>query len=83
VIGWLTRRRHEDFLHSVSSTSLAPISSTPKHVTQGDKIRLVHQLLITSTLQGGLGITPGEGEWKRVSTIIPLQDEKVGFFPCL
>ncbi|KAJ9107054.1 hypothetical protein QFC19_002923 [Naganishia cerealis] len=56
------------------------MSSTPHHVTQGDKIRLVHQLLITSTLQGGLGITPGEGEWKRVSTIIPLQDEKVGVY---
>ncbi|KAJ9120048.1 hypothetical protein QFC22_002945 [Naganishia vaughanmartiniae] len=70
------REKHEDFLHSVSSTSLAPISSTPHHVTQGDKIRLVHQLLVTSTLQGGLGITPGEGEWKRVTAIIPLQDEK-------
>lgn len=47
-------------------------------LTEADEIRLVHGLLVDAPEQGGLGITPGQGEWRRVKAIVAVHDEQVG-----
>lgn len=34
---------------------------------------------MTNTLQGGLGVTPGSGGWRRVEGVVGLHDERVSF----
>ena len=50
---------------------------TKAGLTDADEIRLVHGLLVSAPEQGGIGITPGEGEWKRVKSIVAIHDEQV------
>lgn len=83
----LKRERDEDFIHSIPRPSPSPIEEgalpAPKTdysqggVSEADQIRVVHDLLRSSQVQGGLGITPGQGDWQRVSSIIALHDEQV------
>jgi hypothetical protein len=40
------------------------------------RLRLLYNLLVYPTVQHGLGITPGEGRWKRVKSIAALHDEE-------
>lgn len=39
------------------------------------RLRLLYQLLTAPTIQHGLGITPAEGQWKRVKSIVALHDD--------
>lgn len=40
------------------------------------RLRLLYNLLVYPAVQHGLGITPGQGEWKRVKGIVALHDEE-------
>jgi anoctamin-10 len=40
------------------------------------RLRLLYALLTAPALQQGLGITPREGKWKRVKSIMALHDEE-------
>lgn len=83
----LKRERDEDFIHSIPRPSPSPIEPgtlpAPKTdylqggVSEADQIRVINDLLRASQIQGGLGITPGQGDWQRVSSIIALHDEQV------
>ncbi len=46
-------------------------------MSEADEIRLVWELLVGVPEQGGLGITPGEGEWKRVKSVVAVHDDVV------
>jgi hypothetical protein len=43
--------------------------------TRAARIRLLYSLLTAPGIQNGLGITPGDGKWKRVKSIAALHDE--------
>lgn len=40
------------------------------------RIRLLYALLTSPPIQNGLGITPHEGKWSRVKSIMALHDEE-------
>ncbi|KLT41542.1 DUF590-domain-containing protein [Cutaneotrichosporon oleaginosum] len=44
-------------------------------VSPATRFRLLYDLLTAPGVQDGLGITPGEGEWSRVKSIMALHDE--------
>ncbi|BEJ17630.1 hypothetical protein CspHIS471_0610310 [Cutaneotrichosporon sp. HIS471] len=44
-------------------------------VSPATRLRLLYDLLTAPGVQDGLGITPGEGEWTRVKSIMALHDE--------
>lgn len=44
-------------------------------VSPATRIRLLYDLLTAPGVQDGLGITPGEGDWTRVKSIMALHDE--------
>lgn len=44
--------------------------------TPAARIRLLYELLTSPKLQHGLGITPGEGQWVRVKSIVALHDDE-------
>lgn len=46
-------------------------------VSPATRLRLLYDLLTAPGVQDGLGITPGEGDWSRVKSIIALHDEAV------
>jgi hypothetical protein len=50
----------------------------PTHLpfTPSTKLRLLYQLLTAPSIQQGLRITPGEGRWKRVKSIMALHDDE-------
>ncbi|KAK4684084.1 anoctamin-10, partial [Tremellales sp. Uapishka_1] len=53
-----------------------PAHSHPTPPSSATRLRLLHSLLTCPPLQNGLGITPGEGKWKRVKSIMALHDEE-------
>jgi hypothetical protein len=59
-----------DQAHNLPPHKHSPIPS------RATRIRLVYALLTAPALQNGLGITPGDGKWKRVKSIAALHDEK-------
>lgn len=82
----IAKERAQDFIHSIPRPSPSPINAgtLPSARTEyaqgeipvGDQIRVFDSLLRAAPIQGGLGITPGEGEWRRVKSIMALHDEK-------
>lgn len=44
-------------------------------VSPATRIRLLYDLLTAPGVQDGLGITPGEGDWSRVKSIMALHDD--------
>lgn len=66
--------RREDFIHGLVTTTRA--DPFDQDIPPGEKIRFVYELLTTNTLQGGLGITPKKGDWKRVQSIMALHDDR-------
>ncbi|EIW72964.1 hypothetical protein TREMEDRAFT_26589 [Tremella mesenterica DSM 1558] len=62
--------------------SLDKNHNLPQHNHEGElnpatRLRLIYNLLTAPTVQHGLGITPGEGKWKRVKSIMALHDEEM------
>jgi anoctamin-10 len=45
-------------------------------VSPSTRLRLLYNLLVYPVVQHGLGITPGQGKWKRVKGIVALHDEE-------
>lgn len=69
-IGELVER--EKLLDEAHDLPSHPHNLPPSPAT---RLRLLHALLTAPPLQHGLGITPGEGKWKRVKSIAALHDE--------
>jgi len=53
-----------------------PPHASPSPPTSATRIRLLYALLTCPPVQNGLGITPGEGRWSRVKSIMALHDEE-------
>ncbi|ODV64876.1 hypothetical protein HYPBUDRAFT_150807 [Hyphopichia burtonii NRRL Y-1933] len=45
---------------------------TAKNDTEADKLRIIYQYLISPPSVQGVGITPGKGEWKFITSISPI-----------
>lgn len=45
---------------------------TAKNGTVADRLRIVHQYLTNSELIGGVGITPGKGDWNFITAVSPI-----------
>ncbi|ORY26484.1 calcium-activated chloride channel-domain-containing protein [Naematelia encephala] len=53
-----------------------PPHKEPPTPSPATRIRLLYNLLTAPPLQHGLGLTPGEGKWKRVKSVVALHDEE-------
>ena len=53
-----------------------PPHPTQQPPTPSTKLRLLYSLLTAPPIQHGLGITPGDGDWKRVKSIMALHDDE-------
>ena len=75
--GQTNASRASDWLHGVR---IATGSSDPQDLidtkpqTPAERLRLVNELLTQPINDGGIGITPGSGEWTHVASIMPLHD---------
>ncbi|WWD06320.1 hypothetical protein V865_004410 [Kwoniella europaea PYCC6329] len=69
VIELVEKEKSLDQAHNLPphSNTIPPSPST--------RIRLLYNLLTAPAIQDGLGITPGQGKWKRVKSIMALHDE--------
>ncbi|WVW81287.1 hypothetical protein I302_103278 [Kwoniella bestiolae CBS 10118] len=63
------RERSLDQAHNL------PPHSHPIPPSPSTRIRLLYNLLTAPAIQDGLGITPNQGKWKRVKSIMALHDE--------
>lgn len=54
---------------------MVPSTGRDEGVTPATRLRILWDLLTSPPLQQGLGITPGEGQWTRVKSIMALHDE--------
>nr|XP_019014019.1 uncharacterized protein I206_00096 [Kwoniella pini CBS 10737]OCF52800.1 hypothetical protein I206_00096 [Kwoniella pini CBS 10737] len=63
------RERSLDQAHNL------PAHSHPVPPSPSTRIRLIYNLLTAPAIQDGLGITPTQGRWKRVKSIMALHDE--------
>ncbi|KLO19131.1 DUF590-domain-containing protein [Schizopora paradoxa] len=72
------RERHSDFLRGLPSSSMTTMTtealSEPESLAPADRVRLIHDYITSTTLDGGLGIIPGSKDWKRVESIMALHD---------
>ncbi|WWC57606.1 uncharacterized protein I303_100138 [Kwoniella dejecticola CBS 10117] len=63
------RERSLDQAHNL------PPHSHPLPASPSTRIRLIYNLLTAPAIQDGLGITPNQGKWSRVKSIMALHDE--------
>ncbi|WWC97550.1 hypothetical protein V866_004434 [Kwoniella sp. B9012] len=69
VVELVEREKSLDQAHNL------PPHSDPIQPSPSTRIRLLYNLLTAPAIQDGLGITPGQGRWKRVKSIMALHDE--------
>nr|POF13094.1 uncharacterized protein CFP56_10242 [Quercus suber] len=77
MFGQIYRERARDFVHGVrshepSKETGAAIQKDP--LTQGERLRVIYQLITGPESEGGAGITPKKGEWENVENIFALHD---------
>ncbi len=66
----------KDWLHGIS-TDLMSQDSNEFEVSEADRLRIIHSLLVSPVYEGGAGITPGLGKWSFIDSIFPLHDTKL------
>lgn len=65
----------KDWLHGIIATKPVGDSKTVvKSDTPAEALRSVYHLVTWTHAQGGAGITPGHGDWERVTSSYPPQD---------
>ncbi|OCF60137.1 hypothetical protein L486_02817 [Kwoniella mangroviensis CBS 10435] len=69
VVELVEREKSLDQAHNL------PPHSNPIPPSPSTRIRLLYNLLTAPAIQDGLGLTPGQGRWKRVKSIMALHDE--------
>ncbi|WVQ64321.1 uncharacterized protein L199_002483 [Kwoniella botswanensis] len=69
VVELVEREKSLDQAHNL------PPHSNPTPPSPSTRIRLLYNLLTAPAIQDGLAITPGQGKWKRVKSIMALHDE--------
>ena len=73
------RSRVKDWLYGVRAAQPdkeTHHSLTKEPLTQGERYRIIHHMIITPKEEGGAGITPKQGQWKEVESVFPLHDQK-------
>ncbi|KAL8694644.1 MAG: hypothetical protein Q9218_000739 [Villophora microphyllina] len=71
------RSRVKDWLHGVRAAE--PARDTQKtlageSLTEAERFRIIHHLIVSPRDEGGAGIISKEGQWKNVESIFPLHD---------
>ncbi|WVQ94169.1 hypothetical protein IAU59_001247 [Kwoniella sp. CBS 9459] len=62
--------------HALDRSHNLPPHNHPTPPSPSTRIRLLYNVLTAPALQDGLGITPGQGKWKRVKSIMAFHDEQ-------
>ncbi|RMZ87062.1 hypothetical protein DV736_g5710, partial [Chaetothyriales sp. CBS 134916] len=70
------RSRVKDFLYGVRQSQ--PVKDGPgvasPPLTDAERLRYIHSMIVAPVEEGGAGITPKYGEWKNVVSVFPLHD---------
>ncbi|POS82783.1 hypothetical protein EPUL_003547 [Erysiphe pulchra] len=45
-------------------------------ITEAERLRTIYSLITSSKTEGGIGITPNNGDWKNVESIFPLHNNE-------
>ncbi|GAM84089.1 hypothetical protein ANO11243_020810 [Dothideomycetidae sp. 11243] len=75
--GQAYRSRVNDWIHGIrvaapEKETRKSLESEPLH--EGERLRIIHQLITSSEIEGGAGITIKQGEWENVESIFALHD---------
>ncbi|ORY86788.1 calcium-activated chloride channel-domain-containing protein [Protomyces lactucae-debilis] len=76
------QRLHKEHFNARTNDWLAAVRlDVPKRdeteaVTESERLRLVHLILTAPVEEGGAGITPKLGAWRRVEAIFPLHNQE-------
>jgi anoctamin-10 len=71
------RSRMRDWLHGVRQIQPvkdAPGALTSQPLTDAEKLRQIHSMIVAPKEEGGAGITPKHGDWTNVEAVFPLHD---------
>ncbi|KAL8715018.1 MAG: hypothetical protein Q9220_000975 [cf. Caloplaca sp. 1 TL-2023] len=71
------RSRVKDWLHGVRAaepTKETEETLSAQSLTEAERFRIIHHLMVSPREEGGAGIIPKEGRWKNVESIFPLHD---------
>ncbi|OJJ50716.1 hypothetical protein ASPZODRAFT_148155 [Penicilliopsis zonata CBS 506.65] len=68
--------RVRDWLYGVRNSEPDPTGDN-EVLSEAERLRVIHHMLILPRDEGGAGITPDHGEWKDVVALFPLHDEAV------
>ncbi|KAL5335070.1 calcium-activated chloride channel-domain-containing protein [Aspergillus crustosus] len=71
----LHQSRIRDWLHGVRSSEPEDESAAEPH-TEGERLRIINNLITLPHDAGGAGITPKHGHWKNVLAVFPIHDEE-------
>lgn len=71
------RHRVKDWLHGVRQEAPEKESQNLSRypLTEGERLRIVYQMITNPPHEGGAGITPKDGEWEAVESLFPLHDD--------
>ncbi|RMZ81909.1 hypothetical protein DV738_g2037, partial [Chaetothyriales sp. CBS 135597] len=72
------RSRVKDFLYGIRQVQPVKDSSgaVSPPLTEAERLRLIHSIIVGPPEEGGAGITPKHGEWKNVDSVFPLHDSE-------
>ena len=69
--------RIKDWLHGVRSSAPEKEMDTSEEKEQllpAERLRIVHNLIVSPKEEGGAGITPKHGQWENVQSVFALHD---------
>ena len=68
--------RHSDFLLGLPMSELPSMDNDVRsmRISPADRLRLVYDYVTSLSSEGGLGITPGGKDWRRVQSVMALHD---------
>ncbi|KAK7031753.1 calcium-activated chloride channel-domain-containing protein [Favolaschia claudopus] len=69
----IKRERHSDFLSGLPTT---PVATAEDQLAPADRIRLVHALVMSMPIDGGLGISPDSPDWDLVESVMTIHDRE-------
>ncbi|RMD40175.1 hypothetical protein DV735_g4959, partial [Chaetothyriales sp. CBS 134920] len=70
------RSRVKDFLYGIRQVQPARDAdgAVSPPLTDSERLRLIHSIILSPPEEGGAGITPKHGQWKNVDCVFPLHN---------
>ncbi|KAH3684260.1 hypothetical protein WICPIJ_004763 [Wickerhamomyces pijperi] len=78
LLQWIQKVKANDFLYNNTTTNglaLDVNSISDEGVTESQRSSMAYQILTLPLHEGGLGLTPGFGEWTFIKRVIPIYSE--------